>query len=124
MQIYKTFIRSNLEFSSNVWRSSLTKENRQDLERVQKAALKVILRSDYKDYEEALRVTGLQSLDKRREMLVLRFAKKSLNPLRAESVSNFGIFLNFNFPKNTFKYSKSHSQDTSRKIKPVKYHLF
>ena len=28
MQIYKTFIRSNLEFSSNVWHSSLTKENR------------------------------------------------------------------------------------------------
>ena len=48
----------------------------------------------------------------------------AINPLRAESVSNFGIFLNFNFPKNTFKYSKSHSQDTSRKIKPVKYHLF
>ena len=37
-----------------------------------------------------------------------------INPLRAESVSNFGIFLNFNFPKNTFKYSKSNSQDTSR----------
>ena len=34
------------------------------------------------------------------------------------------FFLNFNFPKNTFKYSKSHSQDTYRKIKPVKYHLF
>ena len=72
------FIRSNLEFSSNVWHSSLTKENRQDLERVQKAALKVILRSEYKDYEDALRITGLQSLDKRREMIGLRFVKNSL----------------------------------------------
>ena len=36
-QIYKTFIRCNLEFSSNVWHSSLTQENREDLERVQKA---------------------------------------------------------------------------------------
>ena len=78
IQIYKTFIRSNLEFSSNVWHSSLTKENRQDLERVQKAALKVILKSDYKDYEEALRLTGLQSLDKRREMISLRFVKNCL----------------------------------------------
>ncbi len=43
-QIYKTFIRCNLEFSSNVWHSSLTGENREDLERVQKAALKVILK--------------------------------------------------------------------------------
>ena len=50
-QIYKTFIRSNLEFSSNVWHSSLTKENRQDLERVQKAALRVTLRGDYLNYE-------------------------------------------------------------------------
>ena len=48
------------------------------MERVQKAALKVILRSDYKDYEDALRLTGLQSLDKRREMIGLRFVKNSL----------------------------------------------
>ena len=81
MQIYKTFIRSNLEFSSNVWHSSLTKENRQDLERVQKAALKVILKSEYKDYEDALRLTGLQSLDNRRETIGLRFVKNSLKNL-------------------------------------------
>ena len=62
IQIYKTFIRSNLEFSSNVWHSSLTKENRQDLERVQKAALKVILGKDYKDYDDALKLSKLQSL--------------------------------------------------------------
>ena len=71
MQIYKTFVRSNLEFSSNVWHSSLTKENRQDLESVQKAALKMILRNDHKDYEEALRLADLQSLEERREMILL-----------------------------------------------------
>ena len=77
-QIYKTFIRSNLEFSSNVWHSSLTKENRQDLERVQKAALRVILRGDYENYEDALRLTNLESLDKRRGLLGLKFAKNCL----------------------------------------------
>ena len=77
-QIYKTFIRSNLEFSSNVWHSSLTKENRKDLERVQKAALRVILRSDYQNYEDALRLTNLESLDKRRDLLGLKFAKNCL----------------------------------------------
>ena len=41
--IYKTFIRSNLEFSSTVWHSSLSIADREDLERVQKAAVKVIL---------------------------------------------------------------------------------
>ena len=48
---------------------------------MQKAALKVILKSDYKDYEEALRQTGLQSLDNRREMISLRFVKNSLKNL-------------------------------------------
>ena len=52
--IYKTFIRSNLEFSSTVWHSSLSMADRQDLERVQKPAVKVILKKDYVSYEEAL----------------------------------------------------------------------
>ena len=96
-QIYKTFIRCNLEFSSNVWHSSLTKENRQDLERVQKAALKVILRNDYDNYENALKLSGLQSLEKRRDILSLRFAKNCLNN------SNFSKL----FPKNESKHGMS-----------------
>ena len=40
--IYILFIRSILEQSSVVWHSSLTKENEEDLERVQKSALKII----------------------------------------------------------------------------------
>ena len=53
-------------------------ENRQDLERVQKSALKVILRSDYDNYENALKVSGLQSLDDRRDAISLKFAKSCL----------------------------------------------
>ena len=106
MQIYKTFIRSNLEFSSNVWHSSLTKENRQDLERVQKAALKVILRNEYNDYEEALRLTGLQSLDSRRDMIGLRFVKNSLR--------------NANFSK-LFPLKKINHVMSVRN--PLKYHI-
>ena len=78
-QIYKTFIRCNLEFSSNVWHSSLTQENREDLERVQKAALKVILKKDYTNYKDSLKLANLESLEKRRETMGLRFAKTCLN---------------------------------------------
>ena len=56
--------------------------------------------------------------------LFILFIYVFLNPSGAESVSNFGIFLNFNFPKNTFKYSKSHSQEAYRGTKPVKNYLF
>ena len=104
MQLYKTFIRSNLEFSSNVWHSSLTKENRQDLEWVEKAALKVILGKDYNDYNDALKQLQLQSLEERREVISLRFVKNSLKN------ANFSKLFPLKKPKhvmnvrNPFKY--------------------
>ena len=52
---------------------------RQDLERVQKAALKVILKEDYDGYENALKMARIESLEDRREMMTLKFAKKCLN---------------------------------------------
>ena len=106
MQIYKTFIRSHLEFSSNVWHSSLTKENRQDLERVQKAALKVILGKDHNDYDEALKLLRIQSLEQRREMVSLRFVKNSLK--------------NANFAK-LFPLTKANHVMNVRN--PIKYHI-
>ena len=63
---------------SQVWHSSLSSENRQDLERVQRNALRIILGSKFTDYENALIVTGLESLDRRREYLCLNFAKGCL----------------------------------------------
>ena len=76
--IYILFIRSILEQSSVVWHSSLTKENEEDLERVQKSALKIILGRKYLNYSQALKDTNLQSLKIRREELCLKFARKCL----------------------------------------------
>ena len=42
--IYMLQIRSKIEQSAVVWHSSLTKKNKRDLERVQKSALKIILK--------------------------------------------------------------------------------
>ena len=52
--IYILYIRSVLEQSCVVWNSSLTVENIQDLERVQKAAAKIIIGKQYTNYESAL----------------------------------------------------------------------
>ena len=71
-------MRSNLEFSSTVWHSSLTLTERQDLERIQKSATKVILGKDYDNYKQALSDLNMESLNKRRENMALKFAKKSL----------------------------------------------
>ena len=74
--IYILYIRSLLEQSCTVWHSSLTVENTQDLERVQKTALKIILQNEYKSYESALQILDLENLVERRERLCLQFAKK------------------------------------------------
>ena len=45
--IYFLFVRSQLEQSAVVWHSSLTEENRADLERVQGSAIKIIMGERY-----------------------------------------------------------------------------
>ena len=75
-------MRSNLEFSSTVWHSSLTLTERQDLERIQKATVKVILGKDYDNYKQALSDLKMESLNKRRENMALKFAKKSGRSIR------------------------------------------
>ena len=76
--IYILYIRSLLEQSCTVWHSSLTAENSQDLERIQKCALKIILQDKFKSYESALEILDLESLIDRRERLCLQFARKCL----------------------------------------------
>ena len=44
-QIYILYVRSLLEKSCTVWHSGLTEENSQDLERIKKSALKLILKN-------------------------------------------------------------------------------
>ena len=72
-------MRSILEQSCVVWHSSLTQENSEDLERIQKAAIRIINGKHYENYEEALEKADLESLEKRREQLSKQFAKKSMN---------------------------------------------
>jgi len=77
-QIYISQIRSKLEQSAVVWHSSLTQKNDNDLERIQKAALKVILKERYQSYSEALSTLRIKSLKDRRDELCLKFAKSCL----------------------------------------------
>ena len=74
--IYVLFVRSLLEQSAAVWHSSLSQENIDDLERVQKSALKVMLQNKYTGYKDALNRMELETLAERRENLCLSFAIK------------------------------------------------
>ena len=46
VMIFNLYFRSILEFNSNVWLSSITNEDRENIERVQRVACKVILNDD------------------------------------------------------------------------------
>ena len=74
--IYVLYIRSILEQSCVVWHSSLTQENSEDLERVQKCAARIIMGNEYKNYEDALQKISLDTLKERRNTLCINFARK------------------------------------------------
>ena len=76
VMIYNMYVRSILEYNSSVWFSSITNDERENLERVQRVACKIILKEEYKNYNQALTILGLQNLSDRRQMLAARFAKK------------------------------------------------
>ena len=74
--IYCQYIRVILEFNSNVWFSSITDDESEDIERVQKNACRLILKGEYSDYKSALETLKLDNMKERRVYLAKRFAKK------------------------------------------------
>ena len=78
VHIYILYIRSLVEYCSVVWHSTLTKQQNQNIENIQKLSLKIILGQEYSTYECALECTGLERLSQRREDRCLRFALQSL----------------------------------------------
>jgi hypothetical protein len=78
VHIYILYIRSLLEYCSVVWHSTLTGEQCHNIERVQKLCLKIILGTEYDNYDQALQCCGLERLEVRREQKCLNFGLKSL----------------------------------------------
>jgi len=76
--IYKTFIRSTLEYNSVVFHSSLTTLQEESLERCQSVCLKVILQESFVSYSAALEMLGLKTLKDRRQERCIQFSKKSV----------------------------------------------
>ena len=78
VHLWKTFCLSVLEQSCVVWGGMITSENKKDLERTQKNFTKLALQENYTNYRSALLSLGLKSLEERRQILTLRFAKSSI----------------------------------------------
>ena len=85
---------------------TLRKENIQDLERVQKSAMGLILQESYNSYPNALKVSNLETLADRRELLCLEFAKRYLNNRKMKHL----------FPRNNKTHSMKNILEETYKI--------
>ena len=68
-----------LEQAFNLWHTSITKEQEQSLERVQKSALKIFLNNKYLSFSNACDTLNIVNLKSRRQQLFERFTAKNIN---------------------------------------------
>ena len=95
--LYCSLVRSQLEYSSIVW-SPHTRRNIDLIERVQKRATKLIVKSD-NNYESFSKELNLVSLEQRRFIADVTFLYKVLN---GYFNVDFSSFLNFYCPEFFF----------------------
>ena len=76
---YEMKIRSVLETSAVVYHSMLTKEDSNNIERVQRVVVRTIMGTRYHNYEDSSIYLNLEELSVRREQLCLTFALKCFN---------------------------------------------
>ena len=111
--LYVLFVRSILEKYAVVWHSSLSEENKRDLERVQKSATKLILGDKYLNYENALKTLNIDTLDQRREKLCLNFAIKCTKNQRTKDMFPLKTKVHNMKSRNTEKYQVQYALQKS-----------
>ena len=108
-QIYYSRIRCKLEQSAAVWSTSLTQKNIADLERVQKAAVRLINGKPYESYSETLKDLGIMRLSERRQVICLKFAKSCLKIKNFEKLFPMHVSQHGMKTRNEEKYEVSQS---------------
>ena len=78
LEVYKTMLRPVIEYSSVIYNSMLTKEQVKQIEDAQSRALKSIYGYTYSK-RQVLEMSGLQSLEARRQNACMKFATKLAN---------------------------------------------
>ena len=76
--VYTKEIRSILEMAVPVWHSGLANQQTNDIESVQKVAMRIILQDQYTSYQLACETLTAQTLSDQRTKLCHKFASKNL----------------------------------------------
>jgi hypothetical protein len=106
VKVYTSILRSAIEFCSVVYGPLLTKDQEEDIERLQSQSLKIIYGFD-KPYREILEETGLQTLKERRAAAVLKFAQKSLE-------GKYAHWFPLNEPKRATRHALTYREEYAR----------
>ena len=77
-RFYVAVIRPTLEYGAQVWNGGITKDQSNEIERIQKRALKIIYKED--DYDKVLRIAKIESLEKRRDRMCIELIKEMSKP--------------------------------------------
>ena len=107
IEIFILFVRSLTEYCAVAFHSSLTQEDSNKLEQIQKTCLKVILGDMYISYSAALEMCNLKPLSSRRQDRCLAFAQKCLKHKRNNRL----------FPLRKTSESDNHDIRTREKFK-------
>ena len=91
VDVYKLFVRSNLEFAVPLWAGAIKKREVRNIERVQRSALAIIFGSNYSSYEDRLDKLGLETLSDRRMELCKKFGTKMSADSRFSSLFPKGV---------------------------------
>ena len=76
LEVYILQIRCLTEIGCPAFNGTLTKDDINTLERIQKTACRIILGPKYISYQNALKILKIAQLDTRREKICLKFALK------------------------------------------------
>ena len=76
--VYSKEVRSLLKYAVPVWHSGLTRQQTNQIEKIQKTAFRILLGDNYISYDVACTLLGVEPLDLRRRQLCLNFSKKDL----------------------------------------------
>ena len=102
-----------------MWSSSLTDRN--DIERVQRSALTIILGQKYKSYKNSLIKLNLESLEERRESLCLRFVQKCTKNQRTQKMFPLRIKAHNMKTRNIENFKVQHANTERSKNSAIIY---
>ena len=102
LDIYKKVIRAQAEQSCTVWTSGLTKGNQEDIERIKKSAVRLILGSKFTTCQKAIEERNIETSKERRKSQFAKFAQHLLKNNKTKNM----------FKKNTKKHNMRTRHET------------